>query len=131
MKSSVRLLLFVALLLPFRGALAVSGWLCQTDLPSSASMTAHAHEHRTAPVADPSGDADHGGCHGGGEHGAQPHSGSSSCHLCSSVCGAPAVASTSAQFHGMPPPGAERFAAIAPPRVEFAFGGLERPPRTI
>ena len=130
MRSSVRLVLFVALLLPFRGALAVSGWLCQTDVPSSAPLTAPAHSHHSAPIADTS-DADRGGCHGGGEHGTQPHSGSSSCHLCSSVCGAPAVASASAQFHGMPPPGAERFAAIAPPRVEFAFGGLERPPRTI
>ena len=130
MKSRVLLLLFVALLLPFRGALAVSGWLCQQDFPSSASLATQGHAHHAAQAADTAQDGDQGGCHGG-EHGAQPHSGSSSCNLCSSICGAPAVMSAGSQFHGWPPPGAERFAAIAPPRAEFAFGGLERPPRTI
>jgi hypothetical protein len=124
-------MLFVALLLPVRGALATSGWLCQTDMPLAASAAVHAHEHFGAPVSHPSDDADHAGCHDSGDHGGQPpHSGSSSCNLCSSICGAPAVPSAGTQFHGLPPPGAERFGPIAPPRVEFAFGGLERPPRT-
>ena len=120
MKSSVRLLLLVALLLPFRGALAVSGWLCHTGMPSTAPM-----------AASVSHDADQDGCHGAGDAPAQPAADTASCHLCSSICGAPAVPSGASHLAGVVPQGATRFPAVAPPRAEFASGGLERPPRTI
>lgn len=135
MRYSVRLMLFVALLLPFRGALAVSGWLCHTDMPSSIAPAAH--QPVDAPMADTHQDADMPGCHGMGDNrgqtsnGRQANTHNAACNLCSSVCGAPAFPSAVAQFSGLLPSGAERFPAIAPPRVEFAVGGLERPPRTI
>ena len=129
MKHSVRLMLFVALLLPFRGALAVSGWLCHVDMSPSTAVTAY--QSSAVPMADMNHDVDHGGCHGAAETGDHTSSHNPACDLCSSICGAPAFPSSDAQFRGLMPPGAERFAAIARPHAEFAVGGLERPPRTI
>jgi len=131
MKSSARLLLIVALLLPFRGALAVSGWLCQTEMPMTASMAAQSHEPANAPMAGTNPDADHGGCHGAGDESGQASTDKPACNLCSSICGAPAFPSGDAQLRALPPQGAERFASIAPPHAEFALGGLERPPRSL
>jgi hypothetical protein len=129
MRSCARLLLFVALLLPFRGALAVSGWLCHSDMTSSPAV-AHAQHAGTSAVGHESEDADHGGCHGASEGQDHPGNHTPSCNLCSSICGAPAFPSSGPDLAGLPPPPAERFTALAPPRTEFALGVLERPPKS-
>ena len=129
MKSATRLLLFVALLLPFRTVLAVTGMLCHEGSPvtssvivnppvseNDAAMQEHVHH----------GDVQHHGHDKGQESNHTP-----SCSLCSSICGAPPLPSAEVAFLGLLPSGAERFAAMAPPHAEFALSGLERPPRTI
>jgi hypothetical protein len=131
MKSSVRLLLFVALLLPFRGALAVSGWLCHTGMPSTASAAVHAHGHGHASPADASPDASRDGCAGMDGGPGQVGADTASCNQCSSICGAPAFPSGGSALAALTPQGATRFAPVEPPRAEFASGGLERPPRTV
>ena len=129
MKDPVRFLLFVALLLPFRSALAVTGMLCHQGLPTTSSVAMHQsggehdagmHQH-----------AQHGHGHDGAHDDGQQPSQSASCELCSSICGTPPLPSEAVAFRGLLPSGAERFAPIAPPHAEFALGGLERPPRTI
>ena len=122
-------MLFVALLLPFRGALAVTGMLCHQGLASTSSVA----------MPEVGGDHDgdmhqhalHGQGHDGGNNDGHAGKQSSSCGLCSSICGAPPLPADEIAFSGLLPPGAERFAPIAPPHAEFALGGLERPPRTI
>lgn len=129
MKRCVLLLLFVALLLPFRGALAVTGMLCHQGLPLTSLVTTqpsigehevgvHQHVH-------------HGTGHDGGHHDGQAPDQTASCDLCLSICGAPPFPAGVVMLPGLLPCGAERFPAIAPPHAEFALGGLERPPRTI
>jgi hypothetical protein len=144
MKSAARLLLVVALLLPFRGVLASTGFLCHLSGSSPATVIqahepgdrgdAHAvtgyHQHgdETGPASE-----DHA------RHGVNDDvplvtgtAGSASmCDLCSSVCAAPAIPSHSAQLVVLLPATGERFPSVSPPRLAPTLGGLERPPRSV
>jgi len=130
MKFSAPLLLFVALLLPFRGAMAVTGMLCHSGLEPLTTLTAVQHSHGEHDGAG----HEHAG-HGANQH-ADHDSGTSndhtaSCNLCSSICGAPPLPSAGVALHDLLPPGAERFPATASPHAWFALSGPERPPRSI
>lgn len=135
MKLGVRLLLLVAVLLPFRGAMAVAAGLCHADMRTAEISAAaqaghhdqgaqhHAHddlqpapEHRAGPEG--------GGDQGHGTSGL-------TCNFCAAVCGAPPLPTGSVTVHALLPTGAERFAAGVPPCPSAAFGAPERPPRTI
>ena len=126
-KAKVWLLLLVALLLPFKGALAAAGVFCHlgSSQPIGAIVTPHHHEA----VAD----------HGHGDHHAshvavddnQPSPTGASCAICSAVCGAPPLPVAATSLHAPLPSGAERFPPLASPRSSSRSEGLERPPRTI
>lgn len=144
MKSAARLLLVVALLLPFRGVLASSGMLCHMGGSSPATVS-QAHEPGDRGHAHAAtGYHQHGGETGSAtedhaQHGVNDDvprvtgtAGSASmCDLCSSVCAAPALPSHAAQLVAVLPATGERFPAVRPPRVAPALGGLERPPRSV
>jgi len=144
MKSAARLLLLVALLLPFRGVLASTGLLCHMGGSSPATVV-QGHEpgdrgdaravtgyHQHGDETDPASE-DHvrHGANDDVPRGATGTAGSASmCDLCSSVCAAPALPSHSAQLVVLLPATGERFPAVSPPRVAPTLGGLERPPRS-
>jgi hypothetical protein len=134
MKFGVRLLLLVALLLPFRGALAVGGLLCHGSANHhsvaaavQATPAMHLHQSHTVPA--------------GHHHDqsavqlvvADSHSGddSAACNLCSAVCSAPPLPSPGLAVHALLPIGAERFPATAPSHSSVSLDGLERPPRAV
>ena len=144
MKFAAHLLLAVALLLPFRGAVAAAGLLCHMGGSSPATVSqalepgdrGHAHAatgyHQHGDEARPASE-DHA------RHGANDDlpratgaAGSASmCDLCSSVCAAPALPSHCAQLVVLLPATGERFPSVSPPRAAPTFGGLERPPRSV
>jgi hypothetical protein len=144
MKSAARLLLVVALLLPFRGAVAAIGLLCHMGGSSSATVSqAHepgdrGHAHATTGYHQ-HGDKARPALEDHARHGvnddmpsASGTAGSASmCDLCSSVCAAPALPSHSAQLVVLLPATGERFPSVSPPRAAATFGGLERPPRSV
>lgn len=134
MKFGVRLLLLVALLLPFRGAMAVGGLLCHGGAKHHSSAAAaqatpamHSHESHAVPA----------GHHH--EHSSvqlvltDSHSGddSAACNLCSAVCSVPPLPSPGLAVHALLPVGAERFPTTAPSHSSVSLDGLERPPRTV
>jgi hypothetical protein len=125
MRFAARILLIVALLLPFRGALAAAGLFCH-DSGERQHGAAHVHVHH-----DHAADAGTGGgaVSDSGEHGEWPAK-SASCSLCSSVCSTPPVPSASADVFRPSVARGERFPALAPPRFTVALGGVERPPRS-
>jgi hypothetical protein len=144
MKSAARLLLVVALLLPFRGALASAGLLCHMGSSSSATVSqahepgdrGHAHAatgyHQHGDEARPaSQDHDRHGVNGDVPGGTGTVGSASMCDLCSSVCAAPALPSHAVQLVVLLPATGERFPSVRPPRVAPALGGLERPPRSV
>lgn len=144
MKSSARILLIVALLLPFRSALAMTGMFCHSGLPALPSPTAIHQGHGVHDAALHHAALHHAGLHDAGLHDAVDHASSShdghhglssnatpSCNLCSGICGAPPLPATQAVLHAPLPAGAERFPPMALPRVMFASSGPERPPRSI
>ena len=133
MKRAAHILLLVALLLPFRGAMAAGGMLCHSgggSPPAAAQTMASEHSHESHQVSDVHK-------HGHGEHArsakADSHSGtdSPSCNLCSAVCSAPPLPSPGIGLNAFPPPGAERFPATSSVCSTVALDGLERPPRTV
>lgn len=144
MKSAARLLLVVALLLPFRGALAAAGLICHMGSPSSATVSqahesgdrGHAHaatgHHQHGDEARPASQdhAPHGAI-GDFADATGPAGGASACDLCSSVCAAPPLPSHAAQLAVLLPATGERFPAVSPPRLAPTLGGLERPPRSV
>ena len=134
MNSGVRLLLIVALLLPFRNAMAVGGMLCHGN--------ANHHSFATAAVAIPATHAHAAKAALDGHHhdhspvkpvAADSHSGddSAACNLCSAVCSAPPLPSPGLAVHALLPLGAERFPATVPALSSVSLDGLERPPRTV
>ena len=134
MKFGIRLLLIVALLLPFRSAMAVGGMLCHDNANHhSFAATARAmpatHSHELNAALD-GHHHDHGAVH---PVVADSHSGddSAACNLCSAVCSAPPLPSPGLAVHGLLPLGAERFPATAPSVSSVSLDGLERPPRTV
>ena len=144
MKSAARLLLVVALLLPFRGALAAAGLLCHMGSSSSATVS-EAHEpgdrghaqaatgfHQHGDEARPASQ-DHArhGVNDDVPSGTGTVGGASTCDLCSSVCAAPPLPSHAAQLAVLLPATGERFPAVSPPRLAPTLGGLERPPRSV
>ena len=131
MKSGVRLLLIVALLLPFRGALAIAGGFCHVlPLPEAvatddrqasaashgAGHVAHVHHGHDAPIS---------------ENGHALPAVDAACNLCSAICGAPPLPGTTVSVPALLPTGAERFPALDPPRVFRSYGAPERPPRAV
>ncbi len=125
MKIGIRLLLLVALLLPFRGAMAVAGVLCHADLGTGAVLTTlgphdvheaggHAHD-------------DNAGGHSEHDQGSAPTS--PPCDFCSAICAAPPLPVSTVGVPALLPSGAERFPALSPPRSTATFGAPERPPR--
>lgn len=143
MKSAARLLLVVALLLPFRGVVAAAGVLCHVG-GSSPATVGQAHEPgdrgdaHAATVhyerGDESGPADENHAHHGVIEPLPLVSGTpgsaSMCDLCSSVCAAPALPGHDTQLVAVVPATGERFPSVSPPRAAATFGGLERPPRS-
>jgi hypothetical protein len=115
MKPSVPILLLVALLLPFKGAMAAMGVLCHTTSapPAVAAPAPTGHD-----------------CAHDGAGDAAPEQ-VPSCSVCASICAAPSLPATPVVLHGMDRAAGERFPALATPRARFAAGGLERPPRSI
>ena len=144
MKSAARLLLLVALLLPFRAALAAAGLLCHMGSSSSATVSqvhepgdrGHAHAatgyHQYGDEARPaSQDHAHHGVDDDVPSGTGTVGSASTCDLCSSVCAAPPLPSHAAQLAVLLPATGERFPAVSPPRLAPTLGGLERPPRSV
>lgn len=135
MRFGIRLLLFVALLLPFRGAMAVAGAWCHDPAAVPAIASANASHHGTA--ADVVHAPDAAGHHGHAHHaptgdGSGPLSApGASCTFCLALCAAPPLPGSPAAFHPLLPSGAERFAALDAPRSTLAFGAPERPPRRV
>ena len=144
MKFAARLLLVVALLLPFRGAVAAIGVLCHMGGSSSATMSQphapgdHGHAHAAAGYHQ-HGDEARPASEDHARHGANDDlpratgaaGNASMCDLCSSVCAAPALPSHCAQLVVLLPATGERFPAVSAPHPAPTFGGLERPPRSV
>jgi len=141
-KSSAVLFLVVALLLPFRGALAAAGLLCHAGGLAFASETqvvdAGAHEILHGAANDHvHGGALHVAAGGLDAHGdaASPTvdagvaGGASTCDLCASVCASPPIPGHDPQLVPLLPAANERFPAVVPLRPAPILGGLERPPR--
>jgi hypothetical protein len=144
MKSAARLLLVVALLLPFRGALAAAGLLCHMGGSSPATVSqahepgdrgyshaANGHRHHGDDTRPASKDHAHHEAIDDSPDATGPAGGASTCDLCSSVCAAPPLPSHSAQLAVLLPATGERFPAVSPPRLAPTLGGLERPPRSV
>jgi hypothetical protein len=143
MRLGFRLLLLVALLLPFRGAMAVAGVLCHGGgtLPATAATAHHhegghehagtsgAHGHDAPAPTDGQAASGHGHAHGSASIADAPSGGDASCPFCSAVCGAPPLPATGSIVPAPLPAGAERFPALASPRPTGAFPALDRPPR--
>lgn len=141
-KSSAILFLAVALLLPFRGALAAAGLLChagslaQTTAVQPADAGGRSGPHADAEYHD-HGAAMHFASGGHAAHGesaapaddAGAASGASTCDLCASVCASPPIPGHGGQLVPLLPAANERFPAFDPPRPAPVLGGLERPPR--
>ena len=127
------LLLLVALLLPFKGAMAAVGVFCHlgSAQPLSA-IVAHMHdrhaagEHSHHEHRQHAGDASH--TQHTGDDG-QPAS-DVSCAYCSAICGAPPLPAAYTSVVEVLPVGAERFPALTQPRLSAVLDGLDRPPRT-
>ena len=134
MKFGVRILLLVAVLLPFRGAIAGGGVHCPDSgnhlsvaAAAQAMPATHSHESHAAPGAQPH---DHSAVR---LVVAELHHGddSAACNLCSAVCSAPPLPSPGLAVHALLPLGAERFPATVPSLSSVSLDGLERPPRTV
>jgi hypothetical protein len=120
-------LLVVALLLPFKGALAAVGTFCHlgSSQPVSASAAPHGHDGATH-----HGHADHHGADVAVDH-QQPAGTGSSCAVCSAVCGAPPLPAAGGSWDPPFLSGDDRFPPLAKPRASAVHDGLERPPRTL
>lgn len=143
MKWSAILFLVVAMLLPFRGALAAAGMLCHAGslAPTAAVQPTDAVE-RDGPHAFEEGHGHGAARHfaaGGhvahGESAVPPDDagaagGASTCDLCASVCASPPIPGHGGHLVPLLPTMGERFPAVDPPRQAPILGGLERPPRS-
>lgn len=128
----ILLMLLVALILPFKGAMAAVGMFCYmgSSQPISAAMQPDQHRagmaqdqtERVAPASDAKSAAP-------GDAGPMPAM--SSCAICAAVCSAPPLPAPGIAFHADAPSSAERFPALATPRPSTAQSGLDRPPRTL
>ena len=127
MRNAARLLLVLALLLPFRGALAAAGTFChEADAPPTAAAHVHAHHDHAVDAVPAAHDVAHA-------LPAVPDSGASSagaCTVCCPSCSAPGLPVASDGLHVIHPAGAERFPALPIERAAVLSGRLERPPRT-
>jgi hypothetical protein len=141
-KSSAVLFLVVALLLPFRGALAAAGLLCHAGnfAPVVAVQPSNAEGHDEPNVVshdDGHGPAMHFASGGHAPHGesaapaddAGAAGGATTCDLCASVCASPPIPGHDGQLVPLVQAANERFPAVDPPRPAPVLGGLERPPR--
>jgi hypothetical protein len=131
-KLRIPLILLVALILPFKGAMAAAGMFCHlgSAQPMSAIVQPHQH-HAEAHQNHAEHHAPDDVSQSDAEDGARLIPASSSCTICSAVCSAPPLPANGIAFHAPPPSGAERFPALSLPRPSAAQSGLERPPRTI
>lgn len=142
MKSSAVLFLVVALLLPFRGALAAAGLLCHAGNLAPVAVVqlsdAAGHDGPRAPAKDHDhGEASHFVSGGHAPHGeiaapaddAGAAGGATTCDLCASVCASPPIPGHGGQLVPLVQAANERFPAVDPPRPAPILGGLERPPR--
>jgi hypothetical protein len=134
MSFGVRLLLIVALLLPFRGGMAAAGVLCHAGGNAKPAVAAGAEHHQHAHAAHHAHDDGAAAAHAahdepGAPADAQTDQPDSSCPFCTAVCGAPPLPVTAVSTHALPPAGGERFPALSPPRSTLVFGAPDRPPR--
>jgi hypothetical protein len=114
------LLLLLAVLIPFRGALA-AGMLCPTGsgshhVPAAHSLT-HAEGHDHAQGHAPAGSATH------------DHAGADRCNLCTAFCSVPGLVSAGVTL-ASPQAVATVFPQPHAPPPSFISGGQERPPRS-
>lgn len=129
MKIAARLLLAIALLLPFRGAVAVAGILCHSS-PEQPVAAAAQHGHHDHGTHDAFAPHDHVPPASGATGSQDPGTVASSCSFCTSACSSPLLPSATVTIHD---PGA---AGIGPPSVgqpgyaSATVGPIERPPRT-
>jgi hypothetical protein len=137
MKNLKFLLLIVALLLPFRGAMAAVGMYCHLGSSDAMSTIVEAHHHDAGISGH---DAANGGGHAHHEAGASaPHEADSdspppladTCAYCAASCAAAPLVPASLTMNAPILSGAERFPALATPHLHSVSDGLERPPRTI
>lgn len=132
MRLAARLLLLVALLLPFRGALAVAGGWCHAVGEEAASAATVSHDHNAHAHHDHA--RGHGNAHERHAGDGQPLEANdlttASCTFCTAVCAAPPLPAGGVLVHALLPIGAERFPALAPPCSTATFGALDRPPRS-
>jgi len=135
MKQAARILLLIALLLPFRGAMAAGGLLCHSGSGSHPAVTQSmasepVHDHRQVAAEHA-----HGHGHGESAHATMADSDAGpdapSCNRCAAVCSAPPLPSPEFGLNAFPPSGAERFPATSSVCSTVALDGLERPPRTV
>lgn len=132
-KPRIWLLLLMALILPFKGAMAAAGMFCHlgSDLPMSAIVQPHQHHAGGADHDHARGNGTYNDAQSGVHDDSGPSPGSSSCTICSAVCSAPPLPPAGVSWQPLAPTGAERFPALAPPRPSAVSSGLERPPRTV
>jgi hypothetical protein len=131
-KLRVPLMLMVALILPFKGAMAAAGMFCHLGSAQPVSAIVQPHKHHGEAHQD---HAEHRTVDGESQSHTEDDAplipASSSCAICSAVCSAPPLPANGIAFHVPPASGAERFPALSPPRLSAVQSGLERPPRTI
>lgn len=121
------LLLFLALLLPLRGAVA-SAMLCGAGLPPAA---AHAHHHvRQASVAAAAGHGAEHHAHHAAAHGHDMPPAADTCNLCAASCGLTPLPSAPPAVAEPPARAAAPFPEVDAPPASFLSGGQERPPRS-
>lgn len=122
------LLLFLALLLPLRGAVA-SAMLCGAGLPPAA---AHAHHH--AQQAPDGAAAGHGAEHHHAHHAPAPthdaQPAADTCNLCAASCGLTPLPSAPPAVLAPPEGAAAPFPEVDAPPASFLSDGQERPPRS-
>jgi hypothetical protein len=130
-KSRIWLILLIAVILPFKGAMAAAGMFCHLGTGQIAEAAQAAQHHAVvdqAQTTEPHHDAAHAG---GSSTDGSPTQASSSCAICSAFCSSPPLPAAGIQAV---PPGAsaaERFPPLAVPRSSTVVSGLERPPRTV
>lgn len=128
------LLLLVAAIVPFKGAMAAAGMFCHEGFlqPARTIEAIHPHSLSGSPAVH-----EHGQHHPmvanseSGEHEDTAPVSTASCTICSAVCSAPPLPATANALDIPVVAGSERFPALTIPRPNAMIGGLERPPRTI
>lgn len=131
-----RILLFISLLLPFRGAMAAAGFFCH-DEPQSAPSSSQSNDGHHHAFGESLGETSMGTsdvaivvvADGDSEQLGEHVAASSACNLCSSVCACPPIPSSTLLVACLPRAAALAFPALAPPASTLSLGGLERPPR--